>query len=86
MQLASRSETTYADNTTRKTQALLADLERRLALIGADIAEEEDQTKLYDLAQPSYSTLARNLRSRRDNLVATIAVLRRQLGAEQRPA
>jgi len=86
MQPASRSETPYAGNTTRKTRALLADLERRVALIGADLAEEEDRTKVYDLAQPTYSTLAQSLRGRRDNLVATIAILKRQLGAEQRAA
>ncbi|MGY3354332.1 hypothetical protein ACVWZK_000995 [Bradyrhizobium sp. GM0.4] len=45
MQRASHSETPYGDNTTRKTQALLADLKRRFALIRADIADEEDQPR-----------------------------------------
>jgi hypothetical protein len=87
MQMSSRFDTpSYNDKTIRKTRALLADLERRAELIGADIAEEEDRAKVYDLAQPTYSILARNLRGRRDNLVATIAILKRQLGAERRAA
>jgi hypothetical protein len=85
MQMPSRFETpSYNDKTFRKTRALLADLERRAELIGAAIAEEEQRTKIYDLAQPTYSILARNLRGRRDNLVATIAVLKRQIGAQRR--
>ncbi|QIO98830.1 hypothetical protein [Bradyrhizobium symbiodeficiens] len=84
MQAASCSETPCAENTTPKRRALLVDLERRIALIGADLAEEEDRTKVYDIAQPTYSMLARDLRGRRDNLVTTIAILRRQFGAEQR--
>jgi hypothetical protein len=44
-------------------------------LLTADIELEEARTGVRDLKNPAYSTLARNLRARRDNLVATIAML-----------
>jgi hypothetical protein len=87
MNPVSRFETPCADNTTLKIQALLADLEGRVGLLNSDIAEEEERTKVHDVSAPDYSILARNLRGRRDNLLATITILQRQLaGAEQRAA
>ncbi|MHC2576786.1 hypothetical protein [Bradyrhizobium diazoefficiens] len=65
---------------------MLADLQRRVELIEADVAEEERRTRVHDVSEPTYSLLARTLRGRRDNLLATIAILKRQLGAEQRAA
>ena len=54
-------------------------LSRRVNLLNSDIKEEEARTTIRDLANPFYPILTRNLRSRRDNLLATIAVLRTQL-------
>jgi hypothetical protein len=70
---------TPADKMTIKTQALIDDLERRVNLLNSDIKEEEARTTIRDLANPFYPILTRNLRSRRDNLLATIAILRTQL-------
>jgi hypothetical protein len=50
-------------------------LTRSTHLLTADIELEEARTGVRDLKNPAYSTLARNLRARRDNLVATIAML-----------
>jgi hypothetical protein len=88
MQMSSRFETpSYSDKTTRKTQTLLTELQRQVELVDADIAEEERRTKVHDVSEPTYSLLARNLRGRSNNLLATIAILKRQLGgAEQRAA
>jgi len=58
---------------------LIADLQRRTELLETDIAHEEERTRVQDVDQPTYSILARNLRGRRDNLLATIAILKRQL-------
>jgi hypothetical protein len=70
---------TPADKMTIKTQALIEDLERRVSLLNSDIKEEEARTTIRDLANLFYPILTRNLRSRRDNLLATIAILRTQL-------
>ena len=63
--------------------ALLADLERRVKILDLEIEEEEQRTKVNDVSAPDYSFLARNFRGRRDNLAATIAILKRQLGQQQ---
>jgi len=78
MQTSYRFET-HPSNTTLKLKVLVADLQRRIELLTTDIAHEEARTRVLDVAQPTYSILARNLRDRRDNLVATIAILKRQL-------
>ncbi|SFI62630.1 hypothetical protein [Bradyrhizobium sp. Gha] len=78
MQTSSLFET-RTDKTALKMKVLVADLQRRIELLETDIAHEEARTRVQDLAHPTYSILARNLRSRRDNLLATIAILKRQL-------
>jgi hypothetical protein len=55
--------------------ALLADLWRRVDLMNSDILEEEAKAGVFDARQPIYPLLALNLRTRRDNLVATISLL-----------
>src|SRR5438034_9782849 len=77
MNPVSRFETPCADKTTLKMQALLADLKGRVGLLNSDIAEQEERTKVHDVSAPDYSILARNLRRRRHNLLATITILQR---------
>ena len=55
-----------------RLQALIADLNWKLQLLNSDIAEENARGA-------SCSTLAQHLKSRHNNLVATIAVLEKQL-------
>ena len=78
MEMSSRFET-HTDKTALKMKVLVADLQRRIELLETDIAHEEARTQVHDVAEPTYSILARNLRNRRDNLLATIAILKRQL-------
>ena len=54
---------------------LIADLSRSVAYLTADIEHEEARAGVRDLADPTYSVLARSLRARRDNIAATIASL-----------
>jgi hypothetical protein len=44
-----------------------------------DIEAEEEHTRCWDCRDPAYSTLARSLTARRDNLAETIAALQRRL-------
>ena len=60
-------------------KVLLVDIQRRIDMMETDIAHEEERTRVQDVAHPTYSILARNLRGRRDNLLATIAILKRRL-------
>jgi hypothetical protein len=50
----------------------------------ADIETEEHQSHISDVANISYSTLARSLRARRDNLEATINLLNETLARLER--
>jgi hypothetical protein len=54
---------------------LIADLHRRVQMIEEDIQAEEKRAKVFDDSSATYPVLARHLRLRRDNLVATISVL-----------
>ncbi|OAF13600.1 hypothetical protein AYJ54_43525 [Bradyrhizobium centrolobii] len=56
-------------------QALIADLWWRVQLMNSDILEEEARAGVFDVRQPTYPTLALNLRARRDKLVSTINTL-----------
>ena len=58
-----------------KLCALIADLWWRVDLMNSDILEEEAKAGVFDVRQPNYSLLARNLRERRDNLISTIYAL-----------
>jgi len=64
---------------TMKLRALIADLQLRAQVLDTDIRDEEQRTSIFDVASVAYPTLARNLRTRRDNLLATIKVLESQL-------
>jgi len=75
----SRFETQPNDRATMKLRALIADLQLRAQILETDVHDEERRTGIVDIANVAYPTLARNLRVRRDNLLATIRVLETQL-------
>jgi hypothetical protein len=65
--------------TAMKLQALINDLRRQVQLLDADIQDEEKRTGISNVSNTAYPILARNLRTRRGNLLATIMVLDSQL-------
>jgi hypothetical protein len=54
---------------------LIGALSRSVEILTADIEHEEMYAGVSDLADPTYSVLARSLRARRKNIGATIASL-----------
>jgi hypothetical protein len=54
---------------------LIGSLSRSVALLTVDIEHEEARAGVRDLSDPTYPVLARSLRTRRENLGATIAIL-----------
>ena len=84
MQPTSRLETQQNNpRTTLKLRALIADLRWQVQLLEADIQEEQKRTGIFDVSSIAYPTLARNLRTRRDNLLVTITLLEGQLPATE---
>lgn len=71
---------------TMKLRALIADLHTQAQVLDNDIQEEQRRTGVFDAADVTYSTLARHLNARRDNLLATIRLLESQLGTTDRAA
>jgi hypothetical protein len=72
---------TYSSGTTgsMRLQALIADLQWKIQLFNSDIADEELRTGVFNVSSVAYPLVAKDLRERRDNLVATIATLEAQL-------
>ena len=72
-----RSATTdhYRSDDATRVGNLIDSLRRSVAILTADIEAEEQRTQICDVDDLSYSTLAKSLRTRRDNLEATIASL-----------
>jgi hypothetical protein len=62
-------------NSTSQLGIFIAELHRFVQLIEADIELEEERSRVFDVSNASYSIQARQLRSRRDNLIATILLL-----------
>jgi hypothetical protein len=60
---------------TMKQRALVVDLHLQVHFLDRDIHDEEQRTGIFDLANVAYPILARTLRARLDNLLATIRVL-----------
>ena len=54
---------------------LIGSLSRSVALLTIDIEHEEGRAGVRDLSDPGYPVLARSLRTRKDNLMETIASL-----------
>ena len=80
MQPISRFETRPNDlRATMKLRALVADLQLRIEVLDMDIHNEEQRTGVSDVDNVAYPILARTLRTRRDNLLATIRVLESHL-------
>ena len=65
-------------STAMRLQALTADLRWRVQLLESDIRDEEKRM-LSNLSNSAYPIFARNLRTRRDNLLATIKMLQSRL-------
>ena len=80
MQPMSRSETLLNHSrTAMKLHALISDLRWRVQLLDSDIQDEEKRTGISNVSNAAYPILARNLRTRRGNLLATITMLESQL-------
>ena len=54
---------------------LIESLSRSVALLTLDIEHEDTQVGVSDTSDPAYPVLARSLRTRRDNIGATSALL-----------
>ena len=76
MQPTSRLE---IPRTAIKLHALISDLRWRVQLLDSDIQDEEKRTGISNVSNTAYPILARKLRTRRDNLLATITTLESQL-------
>jgi hypothetical protein len=62
---------------------LIESLLRSVELLTVDIEHEEARTGVRDLSDSMYPVLARSLRSRRDNIRATLASLRASVHASE---
>jgi hypothetical protein len=60
-------------------EAMCADFERMATDLETDIRFEEDRTRVHEPAHFAYSTIARSMTRRRDNLRCSIGKLKRQL-------
>jgi hypothetical protein len=76
---------TSIKRTTDALTALISDLRRTAQYFDIDIEVEETRARVSDLQSADYPGVARLLRSRRDNLLTTIAMLETAQGlhAEQ---
>jgi hypothetical protein len=63
----------------KQMEAAIADFERRASTLEAEIRAEENLTRIHDVGHFAYSTCARAMTQRRDNLKRSIAELRKQL-------
>jgi hypothetical protein len=61
-------------------ETFIARLARTAALLDEDIEREEERTSIRDLRDPGYPIVARTLRTRRDNLRASISALEALVG------
>ena len=58
---------------------VIADLSRAAAFLATEIELEEERAGVRDVSDHTYSVLAKSLRTRRDNIEATVASLERVL-------
>ena len=65
---------------------LIGNLSRTVDILTADIEHEEARVSARDPLDPTYPVLARSLRTRTDNIRATIASLEALLGEHQAAA
>ena len=59
-----------------RAERFISDLQRIVRLLEADIEIEKERAGVSDPKNPNYSTLARAIGARRDNLIATIERLK----------
>jgi predicted nucleic acid-binding Zn-ribbon protein len=64
--------------------AQISDLRRRVCDFEIEIEAEKDRTHIFDVQIAAFPILARNLRTRRDNLRATISLLETRLTGTSR--
>ena len=67
-----------------QTKGLIADLNRIVQIISADISAQEEEARISDPSRPEYPLLARALAARRDKLLDTIEALEHRLRATGR--
>jgi len=72
-----RHETLRTTNSAQQIATLTQSLSHSVELLTVDIEHEEARVGVRDLSDPAYPALARSLRTRRDNICATIASLER---------
>ena len=65
---------------------LISDLTRLVSVLTADVEHEESLAGVRNFADPAYPVLARNLRTRRENIRATIASLEAATGSAPKVA
>jgi hypothetical protein len=58
-----------------RTQTLISDLRHLVQLLESEIESEEGSTRILDRASSNYPVAVQKLRTRRDNLIATISRL-----------
>jgi hypothetical protein len=68
-----------------QARALIADLNRLVAVLNVDIDFREQEAGGADLARPEYPAVARAMRARRDNLLETISALQERAGRSDVP-
>ncbi len=69
------------DSDVARIWSLVDNLSKIIQLLDCDILAEEERVLVFDPQDIAYPMLARTLRTRRDNLKATIAMLKLQVGA-----
>jgi hypothetical protein len=75
----------FETSTAVQTRKLIGDLDRVVRILSGDIAREEEQAGIFNRLDPEYPSLARALAARRDNLMATIAVLEARIETMAEP-
>jgi hypothetical protein len=71
-------------NDVARLRGLIDSLRTNLETMTADIEAEERTSQISDIENVGYSTLAKSLRARRENLEATIGSLREALAQFER--
>ena len=64
-------------------ETLITNLTRSVELLNFEIDAVEERARVRDLSDPAYPSLARHLRTRRENLNETIAALRARVAKER---
>jgi hypothetical protein len=64
-----------------QTSRLIQDIRRVVDILNVDISHEERLTGISDPKVPEYSTVARSLAARRENLERTLAALEQRLAS-----